>query len=292
MVVETQNRQLSSDARRGFTLIELLVVVAIIALLISILLPSLNGARDNAKTAVCKSNQHQITIANSMYQQENEDRIAHVRMKRAEPRWFIQYDSIRCYWKYFPDLKIYQCPSAKNETSVKYYDTEGANDLGNGGSWYVFRVTDDPWKKFARPNNWFPGLTVDTSKQLIPEIYTEYWLNDWQPADANGNPKDRQGNPVPGVSGCPIGKIPFPALTVIVADACTDRPILRHARSKAQNFAFIDGHSESIERRRFRDTTSIGVPHDQLNDKDTYGNRPYWSWGLTRGGFDGDINVP
>jgi prepilin-type N-terminal cleavage/methylation domain-containing protein/prepilin-type processing-associated H-X9-DG protein len=59
--------------KRGFTLIELLVVVAIIALLISILVPSLARAKRNAKRAVCASNLHQIGLAIPAYAQDNGD---------------------------------------------------------------------------------------------------------------------------------------------------------------------------------------------------------------------------
>ena len=59
--------------RRGFTLIELLATIGIIALLLSILLPTLAKSRTQANALICDSNLHQWAVAALMYANENND---------------------------------------------------------------------------------------------------------------------------------------------------------------------------------------------------------------------------
>lgn len=58
---------------KGFTLIELLVVIAIIALLLSILMPSLQMARESATRLICGTYMKTIGLAIYMYAEEHDD---------------------------------------------------------------------------------------------------------------------------------------------------------------------------------------------------------------------------
>src|SRR5688572_25200392 len=66
---------LTALSREGFTLIELLVCIAVIAILASLLLPTLGKAKNMATRSTCLSNLHQIGLATTMYLSDNRDRM-------------------------------------------------------------------------------------------------------------------------------------------------------------------------------------------------------------------------
>jgi len=57
---------------KGFSLIELLVVIGVLALLLAILVPSLQKAREQARQAVCRSTLRGLAVANAVYAHESD----------------------------------------------------------------------------------------------------------------------------------------------------------------------------------------------------------------------------
>ncbi len=267
--------------RHAFTLIELLVVVAIIAILISILLPSLQRAREQAKTAVCASNLRQLGLATTYYIEDNHGRLPYI-LGSPNPQGipcnfpFYQYHQLFNFLPYLQDrVDIYVCPNARDDNSVRSDNYDPTQETRF--SFYIVQKSDTRFIEAYRKGYFSFVNPFRTPGEEIPQLFTEYWQNDWSQCATWPD-----GKPIPQVNGGIIDKLGIPNRVVMLADARAELPaeLLRHDGSS--QFAFVDGHVERIVRHKYFACDEPRQSGVLPTDADGWGNRPYWCWGISR----------
>jgi prepilin-type N-terminal cleavage/methylation domain-containing protein/prepilin-type processing-associated H-X9-DG protein len=221
--------------RSGFTLVELLVVIGIIALLISILLPSLNKAREQAKRVACASNVRQFCTALIMRAGDHKGKFPDVGNEDGS------YDSINTYKsnevqvvqggaveeleKYGMTRKIFFCPS-NDEQNTDYNwkrpDKGGTVSGATFGGYMIFAGRKSyigtkaeaaargvqGFEEVTDPNvRLFPGKTGQkTFYPVIASDLTRSYNNDLAPSNhVRGN--DPTGYMPRGNGGSNVGYI-------------------------------------------------------------------------------------
>jgi prepilin-type N-terminal cleavage/methylation domain-containing protein/prepilin-type processing-associated H-X9-DG protein len=121
------------EKNKGFTLIELLVVISIIGLLLSILMPSLQKVREQARSLVCKTNLKQLSMAASLWADANEDWCVGARWDQLpsgtnDTSLFPYTESAMNADGTAKNSTLYVCPSAREEHMIYARSGEADSD--------------------------------------------------------------------------------------------------------------------------------------------------------------------
>ncbi|NIA17498.1 MAG: prepilin-type N-terminal cleavage/methylation domain-containing protein [Planctomycetes bacterium] len=137
--------KLNKNTATAFTLVELLVVISIIAVLLAVLLPALSIARAQGRAVICRSNAHQLFIANTGYATENDGYYVPAAkdiLGKNLHRWHgvrkegeYLFDPLKGPLAgYLGDGKVKECPGKVK--FVRTDDWDGSYEKGGGGYGY------------------------------------------------------------------------------------------------------------------------------------------------------------
>jgi len=180
--------------KEGFTLIELLVVIAIIALLMALLLPVLERAREQGRRALCLNHLRQLTVAWIMYAEDNDGKLVDGWTGHADS-WAgsvrenqnvqQQIEALKkgLLFPYTKTVKIYKCPATFWTEEMLTYATSSAMNGGHESSGPVLKNM----MEIRRPQERF--VFIDTSDRTFDSWVLPYHEPAWwdKPPIHHGN---------------------------------------------------------------------------------------------------------